>query len=551
MLIKLFIENYALIDRLEIDFSPGFSVITGETGAGKSILLGALSLILGQRAETSILQNKSQKCVVEGSFSISEYGLENFFRENDLDFERTAILRREISPSGKSRAFINDTPVGLNLLKDLGDRLVNIHSQNSVITLNDANFQLAVVDSYAGIHAQVDEYRLLYSGYRKLSGELSRLKEEESRAKSDRDYYQFQFQELHTAALSNGEQEDSEQKLEILTHSEEIKTHLICSTDLLSEGEKNVLSQLSEISVHLRELSRFHPDMKELVERLSVNQIDLKDIASELIRLEESVTVEPEEIETLSTRLDLIYHLEKKHHVDSIGDLLQIQQKLDQRLQEVDSMEGRIKELESSLGEERKKLEARAGKISGLRKKAIPEIEKKICELLAKVGMPDAKVKIELLPLDEPGKDGSDKIRFLFSANKGMEPDEISRIASGGELSRLMLSIKSLISQKNILPTIIFDEIDIGVSGDVAGKVGNILRAMGRTMQVIAITHLPQIAGKGENHYWVYKVTDNELTHSMIKKLKKEERIHEIAKMLSNEKVTDAALKTAKELLLA
>jgi DNA repair protein RecN (Recombination protein N) len=549
MLAKLAIENYALIDKLEIDFSNGFSVITGETGAGKSILLGALGLILGQRTDPAVLLDSTRKCIVEGHFIISNYHLEDFFSLNELDYEENAILRREISQSGKSRAFINDTPVTLSVLKDLGDHLLNIHSQHSIITLNDVNFQLAILDDYAGIQNEVMNYRETFFKHLRLKKQHDELIQLELKSRNDRDYFQFLFNELDTAALIEGEQEEIEKRLQVLTHAEEIKINLYKTIHILSESDLCILNQLSEISNLSAGISKYHPDLEDISSRLKINHIDLKDINSTLERIAEEVLVDPKEMETLSNRIDLIYKLEKKHHVSNDKDLLLLKDEFEKKLREVSSLENKISEYQNELNAQKIELSAFANRISNERKRIMIDFEKDIINLLIELGMPDAKVKIDHKLSTELTHDGIDKVKFLFSSNKGVELDDISRIASGGELSRLMLSVKSLISQKNLLPTIIFDEIDMGVSGEVAGKIGIILKKMAKKMQVIAITHLPQIAGMGEMHYLVYKVIEGEMTKSMMKKLGREERINEIAKMLSSDKVTASASKTASELL--
>jgi DNA repair protein RecN (Recombination protein N) len=549
MLTKLTIENYALIDKLEIVFSGGFSVITGETGAGKSILLGALGLILGQRIDPSVMLDPDRKCVVEGHFIIKNYQLEEFFSMNELDYEETSILRREITLAGKSRAFINDTPVTLNILKELGDHLLNIHSQHSIITLNDANFQLAVLDDYAGIQNEVGSYREKFSGYIRLKKQLEELLQMESKLRSDRDYFQFLFQELDAAALKEGEQDELENKLQVLTHAEEIKSNLYKAIEILSDGDIGVLKQLTEISNLAAIISKYHPELADIITRLKGNHIDLKDINSSFERIAEEILVEPNEIEAISNRLDLIYRLEKKHRVSAIEELILSKGEFEKKLQEVASLDNKIADFQNQIDEEAKILSEAALKISEERKKIISGLEMNIISILQELGMPDARVKIDHHISSDLTRDGLDKVKFLFSSNKGVELDDISRIASGGELSRLMLSIKSLISQKNLLPTIIFDEIDIGVSGNIAGKVGVILKKMAKNMQVIAITHLPQIAGKGEIHYLVYKIVEDRMTKSLMKKLDREERVNEIAKMLGDGNVTLSASKMASELL--
>ncbi len=549
MLQKLAIKNYALIHDLEIDFCRGFSVITGETGAGKSIILGALSLILGQRADSNVLLNKSLKCIIEGTFNIENYHLDEFFIAHDLDQDNIAILRREINPQGKSRAFINDSPVGLSVLKDLGDRLVNIHSQNAIITLNDTNFQLAVLDSYTGHLEDVAKYRTGFLELQKFENELNFLQEKDIKAREERDYFSFLLHELNRIELKIGEQDELEHRLQLLTHAEEIKSGLYKSTEILAQDEFNVLSRLSEVIHHLHSVSSFQEAILDIQERLQSNLIDIKDIASSIERINDKIFFNPAEIENTSTRLDQIYQLEKKHKVTTVDELLNIKYNIENKLSEGEYLEEKIKRVKSTIENISTRLLKTAEMISKARKKAIPAFEKEMVKLSSRLGMHNANLIIECKSQPELSKDGLDRIHFLFSANKGVEPNEISKIASGGERSRLMLCIKSMVSQKNLLPTIIFDEIDIGVSGEIAGKVGDILKKMSSHMQVIAITHLPQIAGKGEWHYKVYKTEKQDFTTSYIKQLSAKERMEEIAKMLSNDKVTNAALQTAKELL--
>ncbi len=550
MLNHLSIENYALIEKLDIDFSEGLSVITGETGAGKSILIGALSLILGKRADMHVLLNKSKKCIVEGSFNIINYGLDIFFKKYELDYENITILRREINKNGKSRAFINDTPVNLNLLKEFGDKLVDIHSQHNIITLNDSNFQLAVIDNYINHNELINNYKSEYFKYINQKNKLKELIEKENQLKTDQDYFKFQFDELENAQLIKGEQENIENELEILNHSEEIKSNLFKASQLLNNDENNLINSLSEVNSLIHQLAGYLENLKEIDERIVSNLIDLKDVADEIDKIESQINFDPAQIEKLNNRLDLIYHLQQKHRVTTITELLKIKEIFSGKLQGITSLDENIRKLRSDLNEQEKTLKKLANKISQNRKKAIPEIEKNIITILSRLAMPDAQIKIIQSNLPDFNRDGFDKVKFLFNANKGGVLNELSKIASGGELSRLMLSVKSLISQRNLLPTIFFDEIDLGVSGDIAGKVGDILLKMSKLMQVVAITHLPQIAGKGNEHLLVYKQTDEDSIKSKIKKIKNEERIKEIAKMLSGDKITKAAIENAKELLV-
>ncbi len=549
MLFKLSIENYALIQALEIDFSAGFSVITGETGAGKSILLGALSLILGQRADSGVLLDPSRKCIVEGAFLVGGYHLEAFFADNELDFDTTVILRREINQGGKSRAFINDSPVNLPLLKDLGDRLVNIHSQHAIITLNDANFQLAVLDNYAGLALPMANYRLGFNLLNSTRLQLSQLKKQAERAQGDRDYFLFLLDELNKAALRPGEQEDAELRLSLLTNAEVIKAGLLSASHALSEGDVSALNLLSGAIHDLVSVVKYKPEFNSLIDRIQSDLIDIKDVAGEIHVASENIYFDAAEIANLSQRLDLINRLHKKHQTVSLDELLQAKQNIEGKLVDSDNLEEKILLTEREILKLESELYTQADKLSAGRKKVISKFQHEITQTLSKLGMSKARFSIECNRQDLLSKDGVDRVRFLFSANPGVEINEIAKIASGGELSRLMLSIKSMISEKNLLPTIIFDEIDNGVSGEVAGKVGNILKGMANRMQVIVITHLPQIAAKGSQHYRVFKREDKDVTRTSITMLSHAERVEEIAKMLSDENVSNAALQTAKELL--
>lgn len=549
MLRKLSINNYILIHDLEIDFFPGLSVITGETGSGKSILLGALNLILGQRADISSLLDKTGKCVVEGSFMIKGYDLEPFFNLQDLDYDDTAVLRREINQNGKSRAFINDTPVNLTLLKELGDKLVNIHSQNSVITLIDSDFQMAILDSYAGQTEAVKIFQQGFKHYSRLTKELEEYRSREAKSKVELDYYRFLLDELLKAGLKAGEQEESEQRLDILSHTEEIKSSLFQAAEKAGRAEMNILSLLNEVINGLVSASKFHPAIEDLAARLKNNQIDIKDILKEIEKLEEEVQYDPEELQRLTQRLDLIYRLEKKHQVQSLENLFTVIRNIEVRLSEDHNLELKIRSIEEETMLVHKGLMEDAASVSKARKGIKKKFEEEVESKLAQLGMPVARFMVDITHNKDISIGGLDSVKFLFSANKGIPLSEVSKVASGGELSRLMLTIKSMVSRKNLLPTIIFDEIDSGVSGDIAGKVGSILKTMSAEMQVIVITHLPQIAGKGEHHYNVYKSEGRDISMTLIKKLKSNERVEEIARMMSNENISASAMKTARELL--
>ncbi|MBP6978672.1 MAG: DNA repair protein RecN [Bacteroidales bacterium] len=549
MLTHLSIRNYALIKELDIELSGGFLVITGETGAGKSILLGALSLILGQRADTTLLNEKDKKCIVEGSFLITHYALESFFQRNDLDWSETILLRREISPNGTSRAFINDTPVTLAVMKELGEKLVNIHSQYQTLTLNDASFHLTVVDNYAGILPQVANYRQRYDQLLQLRVTLDRLSHEETRSKSTIDYEQFIVDELEKAHLQNGEQEDIEKELQLLNNAEEIKSSLFTASQTVLHGDHAVLDQLRDVTNALLRSVRFYPDLQPMIDRLNEVDIEMKDLALEIDRLESKISHDPERIRVLSERIDLINRLEHKHQVKSIDELLDLKERIHLKIQSWQSLGEQIQHLQKEIDTLEEALNLVAEGISSKRHEVCSDLEKEVIKLLSDLGMPDARFVVEQIRLESLTRDGWDQVTFLFNANRGGEVREISGIASGGERSRLMLSLKSLIARKNLLPTIIFDEIDMGISGEVAGKMGTILRRMSEFMQVIVITHLPQIAGKAQSHYLVYKTADIFTSQTFLKKLTREERIMEIAKMLSDQQVTESAILAAKELM--
>jgi DNA repair protein RecN (Recombination protein N) len=549
MLSHLSISNYALIEKLEISFSEGLSIITGETGAGKSILLGALSLVLGQRADTQVLFDKAKKCFVEATFGIKGYGLQKFFEANELDYDDSAVLRREVSPNGKSRAFINDTPVTLDLMKELGNILVDVHSQHKTITLQDSHFQLSFIDSYAQHQSLLDGFGKEFQQNKKLKSELGILVETEKKALSDKDYFQFQYEEIHAANLIDGEQKELESELGLLNHAEEIKLNLGKALTALTEGESNLCSGLSDALSILNKTSAIYPELSDVAKRLESCNIELKDISGEVENLSQKINYDPGRISEITERLDLIYHLQQKHRVSTIGELLAMKDFYSDKLEAITSLDQQITQLRGKIASSEKSLEKLSGKITSGRKKAIPGIEKGITDIVHKLAIPDATFSVEFKELPEYNSFGKDKVTFMFNANKGRERKELSKAASGGELSRLMLAVKSLISERKLLPTIIFDEIDQGVSGEIADKVGNILKKMSATMQVITITHLPQIACKGTSHFLVYKESDQKFTYTKIKLLEQKERITEIAKMLSGDELTKAAIENAKTLL--
>ena len=550
MLSHLSISNYALIDELEIDFRDELTIITGETGAGKSILLGALSLILGKRADTQSLLDKTKKCVVEGTFNIKDYGYHDFFSSNELDYDDHTVIRREINQNGKSRAFINDTPVNLELLKELGESLIDVHSQHKTLTLQESKFQLTYIDAYIQHDDLLNDYKNDFILYNRLTTELTGLLEKESQSKLDQDYFQFQFDELNNANLSDyDEQEKLEKELEMLNHSEEIKINLSKASIALLSGENNLTSELKEISNIISKVALIYQEVEEISKRIESCNIELKDIANEIESAEQKIIFSTERINEINERLDLIYHLQQKHRVSTINELINVKNNISEKLTSITTLDFQIEKLKKQISEIEKKLIISSTEITKNRKKAIPGIEKGVVEVLKNLAMSNAEFKISLSLLNEFSINGKDKVIFLFNANKGGELKELSKVASGGELSRLMLSIKSLISVKQLLPTIIFDEVDQGVSGDIADKVGNILLKMSQSMQVLTITHLPQIAGKGTSHLLVYKESDEKNTYTRITSLKEKERISEIAKMLSGNELTKAALENAKALL--
>lgn len=551
MLSKLSISNYALIDSLEIDLSNGFTIITGETGAGKSILLGAIALLSGQRGGLQVLREKSKKCVIEGVFFIKNYGLENFFKENDLDYLEESTIRRELTPAGSSRAFINDTPVNLSQLKELGFHLIDIHSQHQTLLLNQKDFQLAILDSFAKNKVLLVNYLKHFKELKTLNRELNELKEKREKESREQDYLKFLCEELEKANLESGELEKKETELKTLENAEEIKTELISSAQILGEGEVNILSSLNEVRTRVSNASAFFSELTEIKDRLQSVYLELKDISEEISDLEENIHFDKNKIAALTERLDLLNSLIRKHQVKELDELINKKDLLSRSLDLFESIDKSIESLTSRIAALKSEVVLLANKLSESRKKAIPLIESFIQKFCTNIGMPDVKFLItsQLLEEGEFGESGRDKISFLFSANKGSEPKEIIKSASGGELSRIMLAIKALIADASLLPTIVFDEIDTGISGDVSDRVGEVLLKMADSRQVIAITHQPQIAGKGINHLFVHKELVKNTTLTRIRALNREERILEIAKMLSNDNPTKAALNTAKELL--
>jgi len=549
MLKQLQIKNYALIDELDIEFSNNLSVITGETGAGKSILLGALGLILGKRADIQTLQNKENKCIIEGFFQIGEYQLNSFFDTNDLDYEIETTLRREISPSGKSRAFINDTPVNLGQLKELGSHLIDVHSQHETLLLNSTSFKFSVIDSFAGHSDNLKQYKEHYSNLAESKKVLAELLEEQKQSKLDADYFQFQLDELLEANIKLDEQEQIELELKTLSNAEMIKETLYQSSLSLSEEEDSLLNKFRLISSELNRVREYSKEIEAIAKRIDSTFIEVGDLASEINSIQGTVSYDAEKIQIVNERLNSIYALQQKHQVNTNAQLLDVQLQLEIKLQGISSLQEAILKAENAVDELTKKVNLVGEKISTKRKQVIAKLQKAIIDLLHLVKMPHSNLSIELDSSDVPNQYGLDNIQLLFSANKGGDLQELSKVASGGELSRLMLCIKSITSEHIALPSIVFDEIDTGVSGEVADKMGTIMRKMGEKMQVISITHLPQIAGKGHDHFYVYKDERAGLTKSNIKKLNENERVDELAKMLSGAEMTNAAVENARELL--
>jgi DNA repair protein RecN (Recombination protein N) len=551
MLKRLAIKNYALIDNLDISFSKELNIMTGETGAGKSIILGALSLILGQRAESKYFFNQQKKCVIEGTFLVNGFQLNDFFAENDLDYDLETVLRREISSDGKTRAFINDTPVNLSTLKKLGEKLIDVHSQHATLEINDEDFQLLVIDTVAGNQSQLNSYREVFRSYKKSQARLKELISQSEKSKSDLDYFQFQFDELEKANLIAGEQAELEQELDALTHAEDIKKSLLSSIFVLSEQEPSAIAQIKEAAVNLANAEKYNHEISSLTERLNSCLIEVKDILTEIERIEQSSLINETRLQDVNDRLDLMYSLQKKHRAGSDIELIAIRDEISIKLNSILFADEDIEKLKIEADKHYQEVLDLSGQLNKSRNESIPKVETQVMNTLAEIGMPNAVLQImnETLPEGRFDLNGNNQIRFLFSANKGQSPLPMNKVASGGELSRLMLSIKSLIAMHTALPTIIFDEIDTGISGEVALKVGNIMEKLSKNMQVIAITHLPQIASKGDTHYRVYKDEKGEITHTNISKLNEEERILELAKMLSGDNPGESAIQNARELL--
>lgn len=550
MIKKLSVSNYTLIDELHIDFSTGFSVITGETGAGKSIILGALSLILGQRADLKSLRRSDEKAVIEGVFDISSYHLRDFFDENELDYDAgECILRREILPSGKSRAFINDTPVSVAQLKALGEQLIDIHSQHQNLLLADSRFQLRVVDTMAGDAVLLADYREQYRRWRELLQSYARLQDENRLGREEEDYLRYQLTQLDEAHLQEGEQEELESELQTLQHAEEIKNELAVLQEYLHGDENGVVALLNAALSRMKSLSRLYPEVDEWVGRLESDYIDLKDIATTVDRSQDNLQMDPERLAWVEERLDTYYSLQQKHRVANAAELLALRDSFAERVARIENYDEELAALKKEVDEQECRVREFADRLTQVRRKSAADISHTLTERVKPLGMPHLQFEIEVSPRPQFDETGGDVIRFLFSANKNQPLQPVSEVASGGEISRLMLSLKALVAHAMALPTIVFDEVDTGVSGEIADKMARIMGDMARCMQVISITHLPQVAAWGQTHYRVYKSDTDTATATHLVQLTDTERVEEIARMLSGSSLTAAALDNARELL--
>lgn len=551
MLQSIYIQNYALIDTLDINFNTGFSVITGETGAGKSIILGAIGLLLGQRADIKTIKSGETKCIVEAKFNISSYNMESFFKENDLEFDSNdCIIRRELYASGKSRGFINDSPASLAQMREIGEQLIDVHSQHQNMLLNNEEFQMNVLDIIANDEKELGKYSDIYHQYKETAKRLADTIAKAEKEREDEDYVRFQLQQLDDASLKEGEQEELENEAEMLAHAEEIKSNLFKVSNMMAEDDMNMLIAMKESILTLQNVSKHYPAASEWAERLNSCFIDIKELSHEISNAQEEVEFNPSRLEFVNDKLNTIYSLEQKHHVDSVEQLIEIAEKYHSQLTEITSFDQIISELESKKEKIYSDLLAQAKVLTSLRKKAAQDVEKKMQELLVPLGMPNVRFCVEVTQRKEPDTKGMDNVLFLFSANKNGTLQNVATVASGGEIARVMLSLKAMIAGAVKLPTIVFDEIDTGVSGSIAEKMALIMEDMGKhNRQVISITHLPQIAARGITHYKVYKEDTETRTISHIKMLDQNERIKEIANMLSGSTLTEAAMNNAKVLL--
>ncbi|PHQ29002.1 DNA repair protein RecN [Leeuwenhoekiella nanhaiensis] len=549
MLSSLQIKNYALIEEVQLQFTEGFTVITGETGAGKSILLGALGLILGKRADLSSIGNPEEKCVIEAHFNIQSYDLKKLFEEEDLDYEAQTIIRREILPSGKSRAFVNDTPVTLHQLSALGERLVDIHSQHQTLEVTDLDFQFQVIDAFAENAETLSAYKRLYHSYRKNEQELKKLRKLKEEAQKEEEYKTYLLEELLAANLKPGEQEELESAFETLNNVEVITESLAEAYQTLSQEELGINDLLLGVKVKLAKLAGFGNQFSELSSRLEAVHIELEDIAETVNDLASDTESDPEELAKTESRLKLIFDLQKKHQVDTVTELISIREQLDEEVQSLTNLDADILRLEREIAQAKLDLEELAKKLTAQRTEVIPALTERLRLILVDLGMPNARFEVSLTDNTSFLENGKDELHFLFTANKGMRAQELKKAASGGELSRIMLAIKSVLSDYANLPTLIFDEIDTGVSGEVALKMGRIMKAMGSRMQLLSITHLPQIAGQGASHFKVYKEDKDQKTTTAIRALSKEDRVVELAEMLGGKATSESAFEHARQLL--
>ena len=550
MLRQLYIKNFTLIDELNIELHPGFSVITGETGAGKSIILGALGLLLGQRADQKVIKQGTDRCIMEAHFDLSRYAMQSFFEQNDIEYDATdTILRRELTAQGKSRAFINDTPVSLAVLKELGEQLVDIHSQHQNLLLNKQDFQMSVADIIAGDGKQLDDYRKSYTDYQQQQQQLAELEADIERNRQNADFLRFQYGELAEARLTEGEQEELEQQSERMTHAEEIKSALYDATNALDDDQTGAVSQVRQARQALAAISKVLPQAAEMAERLESCHIELRDIAAEVTTQLEHIDFEPSELEAINSRLDKLYDLQKKYHAERVEDLIALRDELQEKLNHIENSDEALAELQAAVSQSEALCRQQAERLTQLRRKAGKEIERQMRERLVPLGMPNVRFAVEIQQ-GTLGRNGQDNIRFLFSANSSTPLQPVAQVASGGEIARVMLSLKAMISGAVKLPTIIFDEIDTGVSGKIAEKMAEIMQEMGRSdRQVLSITHLPQIAAMGSHHYRVSKEEGPQGTVSRMQELSPDERVREIAQMLSGSDVSAAAIENAKQLL--
>ncbi len=549
MLANLSIQNYALIDDVNVSFANGFTTITGETGAGKSILLGGLSLVLGKRADLSSLKNEEQKCVIEAEFDISNYDLRSFFEENDLDYEKVTILRREILPSGKSRAFVNDSPVTLDVLKTLGDQLIDVHSQHQTMRLTENDFQMKVVDALANNAQNISHYSEELSKLKRASKELRELEDFQSNADKEHEYNSFLLKELEEAKLKEGMQEELESEYEQLSNVEQIMEQLAAGYQLLNDEQMGITGRLADLKRAIQQLADFGDGFKSLNERIQSVLIETDDIASEIEQMKDTVEANPERLEVVNGRLQQLYDLQKKHHTDSVTELIAIREDLAQKVDAVANIEAKIAAKKAEVAEITKTVDQWANTIHQARQSVIPQLKEMLQQNLSELGMPSATFKIDVTPSNTFKTSGKDDLIFLFSANKGSSYGELKKVASGGELSRIMLTIKSILAQYEHLPTMMFDEIDTGVSGEISNRMGDIMQQMSKTMQVFSITHLPQVASKGKYQYKVYKEEGEQGTSTHIRQLSNEERVRELAEMLGGKNLSESALAHARELL--